>query len=113
MVLLLQIARGRRIQPEYVSKLLTGFGIPEETPAPKEPIAAARGLPVANLIEPLSERELEVLRLLNSHLTVPEIAREMLIAPSTLRSHVRSIFLKLDVHGRIEALQKARDLGLL
>jgi len=37
----------------------------------------------------------------------------MLIAPSTLRSHVRSIFLKLDVHGRIEALQKARDLGLL
>jgi LuxR family maltose regulon positive regulatory protein len=112
MALLLQIARGRGIHPEYISKLLAGFGIPEETPAPKEPIAAARGLPVANLIEPLSARELEVLRFLNSHLAVPEIANEMLIAPSTLRSHVRSIYLKLDVHGRLEALQKARDLGL-
>jgi LuxR family maltose regulon positive regulatory protein len=64
------------------------------------------------LAEPLSERELEVLRLLNSHLTVPEIAREMMIAPSTLRTLICSIFLKLDVHGRLEALQKGRDLGL-
>ncbi len=112
MALLLQISKGRGFQPEYISKLLADFSIPEETPISKEPIAAARGLPVANLVEPLSARELEVLRFLNSHLAVPEIANEMLIAPSTLRSHVRSIYLKLDVHGRLEALQKARDLGL-
>jgi LuxR family maltose regulon positive regulatory protein len=55
---------------------------------------------------------LEVLRLLNSQLAVPEIAREIMIATSTLRTHIRSIFLKLDLHGRLEALQKARDLGL-
>jgi LuxR family maltose regulon positive regulatory protein len=107
MASLLQTARGRGIQPEYVSVLLDGLD------NPKEPIAAARGLPGAKLIEPLSERELEVLRFLNSHLSVPEIASEMLIAPSTLRTHVRSIYLKLDVHGRLEALQKARDLRLL
>jgi LuxR family maltose regulon positive regulatory protein len=54
-----------------------------------------------------------VLKLLNSHLSVPEIASEMLIAPSTLRTHIRKIFLKLDVHGRLEALQKAQQLSLL
>ena len=64
------------------------------------------------MAELLSERELEVLRFLNSHLAVPEIAREIMIATSTLRTHIRSIFLKLDLHGRLEALQKARDLGL-
>ena len=60
----------------------------------------------------MSERELDVLRLLNSHLAVPEIAREMMIVPSTLRTHIRNIYLKLDVHMRLEALQKARDLRL-
>jgi len=63
-------------------------------------------------VEPLSERELDVLRLLNSHLAVPEIAREMMIVPSTLRTHIRNIYLKLDVHVRLEALQKARDFRL-
>jgi len=37
----------------------------------------------------------------------------MLIAPTTLRTHIRNIYLKLDVHGRLEALQKARDLSLI
>ena len=60
----------------------------------------------------MSERELDVLRLLNSHLAVPEIAREMMIVPSTLRTHIRNIYLKLDVHVQLEALQKARDLRL-
>jgi len=43
-------------------------------------------------------------RSLNSHLDVPEIASEMMIAPTTLRTHIRNIYLKLDVHGRLEAL---------
>jgi len=63
-------------------------------------------------VEPLSERELDVLCLLNSHLAVPEIVGEMMIVPSTLRTHIRNIYLKLDVHGRLKALQKARILGL-
>lgn len=65
------------------------------------------------LPEPLSERELEVLRLLNSHLSVPEIAQELTIAPSTVRTHIRVIFNKMSVHGRLEAIQRARELELI
>ena len=64
-------------------------------------------------IEPLSKRELQVLRLLASSMTVPEIAREMGVAVSTTRTHVRNIYGKLGVHGRIEALHKAQDLALI
>jgi LuxR family maltose regulon positive regulatory protein len=67
----------------------------------------------AELPESLSERELEVLRLLNSKLSVPEIAEELTVSPSTVRTHVRVIYSKLGVHGRLEAIQKARELGLI
>ena len=113
MATLLTTARSRGINIEFTSKLLVAFQLSEDasqtersTPAPLRPIAA-------DLVEPLSERELEVLRLLNSHLAVPEIANEMLIAPTTLRTHIRNIYLKLGVHRRLEALQKARDSGIL
>ncbi len=79
-------------------------------------VAATRGRKPGKgeaLPEPLSERELEVLRLLNSQLSVPEIARELTVAPSTVRTHVRVVYNKLGVHGRLEAIQKARDLGLI
>ncbi|MEA3441826.1 MAG: LuxR C-terminal-related transcriptional regulator [Chloroflexota bacterium] len=65
------------------------------------------------LIDPLTEREVEVLRMLNSQLSIPEIAQELYIAPSTVRSHVRSIYSKLDVHGRIEAILRAQELNLI
>jgi LuxR family transcriptional regulator, maltose regulon positive regulatory protein len=109
---LLQLARERGIKTDYISRLLAAFDMPEESPTSRTPFAPASAPPDANLIEPLSARELEVLRFLNSPLAIPDIAREMLIAPSTLRTHVRNIYLKLDVHGRFEALQRARDLGL-
>lgn len=112
MASLLQLARERGIESEYTSRLLAAFDIPVEPPTARRSSSPAFGSPGAALIEPLSERELEVLRFLNSPLAIPDIAREMLIAPTTLRTHVRSIYQKLDVHGRIEALQKARDLGL-
>jgi LuxR family maltose regulon positive regulatory protein len=113
MASLLEAAGSRGMHPEAISKLLTAFHLPAGSPEPDQPAPAASGSPGAGLVEPLSGRELEVLRLLNSHLAVPEIAREMMVAPSTLRTHVRNIYLKLDVHGRLEALKKARDLGLL
>jgi len=67
----------------------------------------------AGLVEPLSERELEVLGLLSSSLTVPEIAQDLYIAESTVRSHVKSVYAKLGVHRRMEAVQRAEELGLL
>lgn len=73
----------------------------------------AKPLSNAEILEPLSERELDVLRLLNSKLSVPEIAQELTVAPSTVRTHIRVIYSKLGVHGRLEALQRARDLALI
>jgi len=67
----------------------------------------------SDLTEPLSQRELEVLRFLNTHLTVVEISREMYVAPSTIHTHVRNIYGKLGVHNRIEAIQKASELRLI
>ena len=60
------------------------------------------------LVEPLSERELEVLRLLAAGLESPEIARELLISVSTARTHIKNIYGKLGVHGRVQAIERAR-----
>lgn len=65
------------------------------------------------LVEPLSEREQEVLRLLAAGLANPEIAQELTVTVHTVRSHVKSIYGKLSVHSRWEAAQRARELGLL
>ena len=68
---------------------------------------------MAELLEPLSERELQVLRLLDSAMTSEEIAGELFVSVYTIRTHIRNIYGKLDVHRRIEAIQKARNLGLI
>jgi LuxR family maltose regulon positive regulatory protein len=65
------------------------------------------------LIEPLSERELEVLRLLRSELSGPEIARELSVSLSTLRTHTQNIYAKLEVNHRRAAIRRAEELDLL
>ncbi len=65
------------------------------------------------MIDPLTEREMEVLRLLATHLSSTEIAAQLVIAPSTVRSHIKNIYSKLRVHSRTEAVEKAREIGLL
>jgi LuxR family maltose regulon positive regulatory protein len=65
------------------------------------------------LLEPLSERELEVLRLLATGRSNPEIGQELFIATSTVRSHLKNIYGKLNVHRRWDAVQRAEELGLL
>lgn len=64
------------------------------------------------LAEPLSERELEVLRLLRSELSGPEIARLLVVSLNTLRSHTKNIFAKLGVNSRRAAVQRAEQLSL-
>jgi LuxR family maltose regulon positive regulatory protein len=61
----------------------------------------------------LSQRELEVLRLLDSELTGPEIARELYVTLNTLRTHTKRIFAKLDANSRAVAVHRARERGLL
>jgi LuxR family maltose regulon positive regulatory protein len=65
------------------------------------------------LIEPLSERELEVLRLLAAGLTYDEIAEKLVVSLNTVRFHVKSIYGKLGVDKRARAIQAAREAGLL
>jgi LuxR family maltose regulon positive regulatory protein len=65
------------------------------------------------LIEPLSERELEVLRLLGSELDGPDIARELVVSLSTVRTHTRNIYAKLGVNNRRAAVRRAEELDLL
>jgi LuxR family maltose regulon positive regulatory protein len=91
----------RHISPEFVDELLAAFGVsPPHTHTP-------------TLIEPLSARELEALRLLASGLSAPEIAEVLVIAVSTVRSHIKHIYGKLDAHSRYEAVERAKKLDLI
>ena len=76
---------------------------------PPAPPAAGRQRP----IEPLSDREIRVLRYLPTHLSAPEIAAELSVSTSTVKTHLRNLYAKLGVHSRAEAVESARALGLL
>ena len=65
------------------------------------------------LVEPLSARELEVLHLVEQGLTNSEIAGQLVLAPSTVKTHINNIYGKLGVQTRTQALKRARELGLL
>jgi LuxR family maltose regulon positive regulatory protein len=67
----------------------------------------------ANSSDELSERELGVLRLLASDLTQREIGHELYLSLNTVKSHTRSIFRKLGVSGREQAVARARELELI
>ena len=70
--------------------------------------------PVAQqLVDPLSQREIDVLRLLDSELTGPQIAAELYVSLNTLRTHTKRIFTKLDVRTRAAAVRRAHEQDLL
>ncbi len=87
----------------YVERLRTTWAAGEE----------ATTCTQQSLIEPLTEREMEVLRMLETQRSGPEIARELYISLSTMRTHTRNIYSKLDVNNRRGAVQRALEIGLL
>ena len=91
---------------EYAAELLGRFAV--ETSGGE----GAQAAPLPGL-EPLSERELEVLRLLAAGRSNPQIARELYLAVGTVKSHVHRIYGKLLVRNRTEAVARSRELGLL
>ncbi|MFM8320872.1 MAG: LuxR C-terminal-related transcriptional regulator [Chloroflexota bacterium] len=91
---------------DYAGKILAAF---QEADAPP----GTRGPEKPGLVEPLSERELEVLRLLAQGLTNHEISRRLVVALSTVKGHNLRIFGKLQAQNRTEAVARARELGLL
>ncbi len=88
----------------YIRKLLAAFS-PKREPQPS-------ALSPQPLIEPLSERELEVLRLLRSELSGPEIAEHLTVSLHTLRTHTNNIFKKLGVNNRRAAVRRAEELDV-
>ncbi len=94
---------------DYAMRLLSQFDAELHTIPP----AQEKASPVADLAEPLSQRELEVLDLMALGRTNQEIARQLFISPGTVKAHTASIYRKLDVANRTEAVARARDLGIL
>ncbi len=94
---------------DYVADLLSQFDAePHRIMATQ-----ARVSPTGVLVEPLSPRELEVLQLISSGSTNLEIARMLIVSPGTVKAHTASIYRKLDVANRTEAVARARQLGIL
>jgi LuxR family maltose regulon positive regulatory protein len=103
---LLYAAATRGRMPDYVGKLLAAF------PTPQSEVTKS-DVTKSDIIEPLSDRELEVLALIAKGLTNPEIASRLFLALNTIKGHTRSIYGKLGVHNRTQAVARARALGLL
>jgi LuxR family maltose regulon positive regulatory protein len=111
MAQLLSGAAAHGVKPDYAGKLLAVFSA--EGPLNEASPPRHAPLPVHVLIEPLSERELEVLRLVAQGLSNEEISKRLFRALSTIKGHNRIIFDKLQVKSRTEAVARARQLGLL
>ena len=85
-----------------------------ESPLPHAPtLAPVTADHQALLLDPLSKRELEVLRLLTTDLSSTAIAQELYISTNTVRTHIKNIYSKLNVHSRDEAVERSAKLGLL
>jgi LuxR family maltose regulon positive regulatory protein len=115
MLRLLREAASRGIMPDYTSKLLSAFDVepPEGQPAGRA-LTTPELLPIKNiLVEPLSQRELEVLKLIAQGLSNRDIGARLFLALDTVKGHNRKIFDKLQVQSRTEAIARARELGLL
>lgn len=104
---LLQRAVDKNIHAQYAEQLLDASHSRRIETIPKAETENT------SLITPLSERELEVLRLLASGLPSADVAKKLYLSPFTLKAHTQNIYNKLDVHSRIEAINKAREMDLL
>ena len=109
MATLLYAALSRGVATAYVQQLLAAFPTDEAKSAnPPETQALS-----SELIEPLSEREIEVLQLIAEGLTNQEIANRLYLSLNTVKVHARNIYGKLDAHHRASAVAKARAWGIL
>jgi LuxR family maltose regulon positive regulatory protein len=126
--LLRQLA-GRGTEGAFVQRLLstldvriaeTGRGVAPKPPVSSIPLSLVDGEPLSppardttgGLVEPLTEREMEVLVLLEERLTNQEIAQRLVIALPTVKRHASNIYAKLNVRNRREAVDRARELGI-
>jgi len=120
LIRLLAEAANRGICRDYIRQILAVIGMPETTSlerkgdaAPSSAAARSSQLPYLASVEHLSDREIEVLRLMARGASNHEIANQLVITVGTVKSHINHILVKLDAHNRTEAVARARGLGLL
>lgn len=106
---LLRVALLRGMAPDYVRCLLAAFPAEESG----QTAVATTYADQSDLVEPLSERELEIVQKIAEGLTNPEIAERLYLSLNTVKVHTRNIYGKLGVHNRTQAVAKARELRLL
>ena len=109
MARLLYEALSHEIAPDYVQRLLMSFPV-EET---EKTNASQPHGPDSELIEPLSEREIEVLQLISQGLSNREVGDRLYLTLNTVKAHSRTIYSKLGVNNRTQAVSKARALGII
>jgi LuxR family maltose regulon positive regulatory protein len=105
---LLREASAHKIMPDYTDELLAAFEAEKQTSTDRSALSSAQ-----SLIETLSQRELDVLRLIAEGLSNQEICERLFLALDTVKGHNRRIFNKLQVQRRTEAIARARELGLI
>lgn len=110
MAALLHAASKSEPHAPYAAQLLAAFPYDGVQGAARSTIEQA---PAGAALDPLTDRELEVLSLLAQRLSNKEIAEILVVAPVTVKTHARNLFAKLQVGGRREAVERARTLGLL
>jgi LuxR family maltose regulon positive regulatory protein len=108
MAALLREVRARSIAVDYVTNLLSAFD--HETPGKSAILSEQR---INGEFEPLSERELDVLRLIADGASNREIADQLVVSLGTVKKHLNNIFLKLDAHSRTQVIATARKHNLL
>jgi LuxR family transcriptional regulator, maltose regulon positive regulatory protein len=113
MAVLLRAAGARVGETAYVHRLVAACSGTAQESAPGTPSAGRGGRRRQGLVEQLSDRELEVLRLLSTDLAGPGIARHLMVSLSTVRTHTQRIYAKLGVNSRRAAVRRAEELGLL
>jgi LuxR family maltose regulon positive regulatory protein len=94
---------------DYARRLLSHF----DSEAKNVTVMQEKTSPAQNLVEPLSQRELEVLHIIALGKTNQEIASQLIVSPGTVKAHTASIYRKLDVANRTEAVARARQLGII
>ena len=111
---LLSEAAAEGIMPDYVARLLAAFeGLTKDEGLTTQPASSVTRSGRSSLVEPLSPRELEILRLITQGLSNREIGERLFLALDTVKGHNRRIFDKLQVQSRTEAIARARELDLL
>jgi LuxR family maltose regulon positive regulatory protein len=107
---LLDRLRRQGVAPNYITQILNAFEMMEDEDAKSSSLVLG---PSSPLVEPLTPRELVVLALLDRRLTNQEIAEELVVSPSTVKTHTLNIYRKLEVHSRKQAVARATELDIL